>query len=229
MSLLFLQGAALGFAAAVQPGPFMAYLVNQTLTLGFRKTWMTAFAPLISDGPIIAIAILVLVQMPAWLQRGLNLLGGLFILYLAWNGYQQWRNFVSPDAAPLPSGRQNILKAAMMNALSPMPYIYWSLVTGPILISGWKQSPLAGLSFLAAFYLVMIASLLAIMVIFGAAKGLGKQVSRVLLGISVLALALYGLLQLWQAFQGIPISSGFSEIVLNQPVIFVNLVKFVIQ
>ena len=222
MSLLFLQGAALGFAAAVQPGPFMAYLVNQTLTLGFRKTWMTAFAPLISDGPIIAIAILVLVQMPSWLQRALNLLGGFFILYLAWNAFQQWRNFVSPDAAPLSSGHQTILKAAMMNALSPMPYLYWSLVTGPILISGWKQSPLEGLSFLAAFYLVMIASLLVILAIFGAAKGLGQQVSRILLGISVLALALFGLLQLWQAFQGMPASAGGNGVGLHLPGWFAN-------
>lgn len=222
MSLFILQGAALGFAAAVQPGPFIAYLVNQTLTLGFRKTWMTAFAPLISDGPIIAIAILVLVQMPSWLQRALNLLGGLFILYLAWNAFQQWRSFVSPDATPLPSGHQNILKAAMMNALSPMPYIYWSLVTGPILISGWKQSPLDGLSFLAAFYLVMIASLLGILALFGAAKGLGQQVSRFLLGISVLALALFGLLQLWQAFQGMPASAGGNEVGLHLPGWFAN-------
>ena len=57
----------------------MAYLITQTLAHGFRKTWMAAFAPLVSDGPIIALALLVLVQMPPWLQRGLNLVSGAFI------------------------------------------------------------------------------------------------------------------------------------------------------
>ena len=196
MIIYLLQGLALGFAAAVQPGPFMAYLVNQTLTLGFRKTWMTAFAPLISDGPIITLALLVLVQMPPWLQRGLNLASGLFILYLAWNALQQWRNFVSPGQAVAPTGRQSIFKAALMNALSPMPYIYWSLVTGPILIAGWHETPVNGLVFISTFYLVMIGGLLAILALFSAARSLGSQVSRALLGISVLALAGFGIMQL---------------------------------
>lgn len=202
MSIYLLQGLALGFAAAVQPGPFMAYLVNQTLTLGFRKTWMAAFAPLISDGPIITLALLVLVQMPAWLQRSLNLASGIFILYLAWSAFRQWRSFISPEQIVAPTGRQSIFKAAMMNALSPMPYIYWSLVTGPILIAGWRESPADGLVFISTFYLVMICGLLAILALFSAARSLGSQVSRILLGVSVLALAGFGVLQLLRGVMG---------------------------
>lgn len=198
MSIYLLQGLALGFAAAVQPGPFMAYLITQTLAHGFRKTWMAAFAPLVSDGPIITLALLVLVQMPAWLQSGLNLASGVFILYLAWGALRQWRNFTALESGPVPAGRQSVLKAAMMNALSPMPYIYWSLVTGPILIAGWRESPAYGLVFMLAFYAVLIGGLLAILALFSAARNLGNQVSRALLGISVLALAVFGLFQLWR-------------------------------
>ena len=179
----------------------MAYLITQTLSLGFRKTWLAAFAPLISDGPIILLALLVLTQMPAWLQRGLNLVSGVFILFLAWNAYQNWRNFTAPENMGAPSGQQNIFKAALMNALSPMPYIYWSLVTGPILIAGWRVSPAYGLAFLGAFYLMLVVGLLAILALFSTARKLGSQVSRLLLGISVLALAVFGLLQLWRGFQ----------------------------
>ncbi len=200
MDVYLLQGLALGFAAAVQPGPFMAYLITQTLNLGFRKTWLAAFAPLISDGPIIALALLVLTRMPAWLQRGLNLVSGLFILYLAWNAFQNWRRPSSTDLPTASMRQQSIFKAALMNALSPMPYIYWSLVTGPILIAGWRASLAFGLAFLGAFYLMLIGGLLAILALFGTARSLGSQVSRILLGISVLALAIFGLLQLWRAF-----------------------------
>lgn len=198
MSIFLLQGLALGFAAVVQPGPFMAYLIAQTLNLGFRKTWLAAFAPLISDGPIIALALLVLTRMPAWLQRGLNLVSGLFILYLAWKAYQNWRSFVSPEVSTASTEKQSIFKAALMNALSPMPYIYWSLVTGPILIAGWRVSPAYGMAFLGAFYVMLIGGLLAILALFGTARRLGSQVSRFLLGVSVLALAIFGVLQLWR-------------------------------
>ena len=202
MSIYLLQGLALGFAATVQPGPFMAYLISQTLAHGFRKTWMAAFAPLVSDGPIITLALLVLVQMPAWLQRGLNIASGVFILYLAWDAFRQWRNFSALETRQVPAGRQSVLKAAMMNALNPMPYIYWSLVTGPILIAGWRESPAHGLAFIIAFYAVMICGLLAILAIFSATRNLGNRVSRALLGISMLALAVFGLFQLWRGILG---------------------------
>jgi len=198
MNIYLLQGLALGFAAMAQPGPFMAYLITQTITQGFRKTWAIAFAPLISDGPIIALALLVLVQMPAWLQRSLNLASGIFILYLAWGSYQQWRDFTALESTEASNGGKSILKAATMNLLNPMPYIYWGLVSGPILVTGWRQSPAFGLAFIGSFYTILICGLLVILAIFSAARNLGNQVSRVLLGISVLALGGFGLFQIWR-------------------------------
>jgi threonine/homoserine/homoserine lactone efflux protein len=195
-----LQGLTLGFAAAVQPGPFMAYLISQTLSHGFRRAWLAAFGPLLSDGPIILLALLVLSQLPDWLQRGLNLAGGMFILYLAWGAFQRWRTFSSPVQLPPASASQSVVRAALMNALSPMPYIYWSLVTGPILLTGWQASPSYGIGFLIAFYVVMISGFLVIMAVFNAARQLGDRISRALLGISALALGIFGLFQLARGF-----------------------------
>ena len=48
-----IQGIGYGFAAAVQPGPFQTYVIAQTLNSAWRNTLPAAFAPLISDGPII--------------------------------------------------------------------------------------------------------------------------------------------------------------------------------
>jgi threonine/homoserine/homoserine lactone efflux protein len=180
----------------------MAYLLSQTLAHGFRKTWMAAFAPLISDGPIIALALLVLTQMPVWMKRGLNFASGVFILYLAWGAYRQWRNFTSLDAGAAPNGQRNVIQAAMMNALSPMPYIYWSLVTGPILVAGWQESPSYGMTFIIAFYFVMICGFLLMMALFSAARNLGNKVNRILLGVSTFALAGFGLFQLWRSLTG---------------------------
>jgi len=196
-----LQGLALGLAAAVQPGPFMTYLISQTLSRGFRRAWVAALAPLLSDGPIIAFSLLVLSQLPGWLQQALNLAGGLFILYLAWGAYRQWRQFSSVTGSP-PPGARNLFQAALINAVSPMPYIYWSLVTGPILIAGWRESPSYGIGFIVAFYVVMLGGFLSLMAVFEVARGLGERISRALLGLAALALAVFGLFQLWRGLLG---------------------------
>ncbi len=85
----------------------------------------------------------------------------------------------------------------MMNALNPNPYIFWTLVTGPILLSGWRQSPILGVGFLAAFYLTMIAGLAAVILIFGFAQRFGAKFNRMMLGISAIALFCFGVYQLW--------------------------------
>ena len=81
-------------------------------------------------------------------------------------------------------------------ALSPGPYIYWTLITGPILIKGWRETPLNGIGFLAGFYLTMISSLVGIILVFSLASRLGTKFNRAMLGISALALLGFGMYQL---------------------------------
>jgi threonine/homoserine/homoserine lactone efflux protein len=123
--------------------------------------------------------------------------GGLFLLYLAYGSYQSWRAFhlAIPDQES--GNQQSVLKAALINLLSPGPYIFWSLVTGPILVTGWRETPVYGLSFVVAFYATMILSLSTIILAFGFARQLGPKVNRILLGASAIALFCFGLIQLW--------------------------------
>jgi len=192
-----LQGVGFGLAAASQPGPFQIYLISQTLTRGWKRTLPAALAPLISDGPIILLCVLVLSQVPKWMRRGLYIAGGLFILYLAYGAYRSWENFNQSIPAPESGTQQSVLKAAMMNVLNPNPYIFWTLVTGPILLSGWRESPINGIGFLTSFYLTMIAGLMAIIFIFGTVQRLGPKFNRVMLGVSAIALFCFGIYQLW--------------------------------
>ena len=69
MWLYIVQGIGYGLAAAAQPGPFQTYLISQTLVKGWKRTLPAALAPLLSDGPIIALCLLVLSQVPIWFQR----------------------------------------------------------------------------------------------------------------------------------------------------------------
>ncbi len=200
MWLYVLQGVGLGFSAAVLPGPCLAYLISQTLERGWRRALPAAFAPLISDGPIITLCLLVLSQVPGWFERFLHFAGGTFILYLAYGAYKAWRNFDLKLPSTDPGARGSAFEAALMNALSPGPYIYWSLVTGPILLRGWRETPVNGVGFLAGFYATIVLSLIAIILVFSLARELGPKVNRALLGVSALALSGFGLYQLWLGF-----------------------------
>jgi len=198
MWLYLLQGVGYGLAAASQPGPFQTYLISQSLTRGWKQTLPAALAPLVSDGPIILICVLVLSQVPVWMQRILYIAGGLFILYLAYGAFKSWRNFNSQFQSVDSAEKQSVLKAALMNALGPGPYIYWTLVTGPILLKGWRETPLNGISFLAGFYITMIMSLTIVIMVFGIAEKFGPEINRTLLGVSAIALFCFGVYQLWQ-------------------------------
>jgi threonine/homoserine/homoserine lactone efflux protein len=200
--LYLIQGIGYGFAAAVQPGPFQTYIICQTLNSGWRRTLPAVFAPLVSDGPIIILVVLVLSQVPDWFQRFLYVAGGLFILFLAFNAFRGWHNFDPEGGGVSQSGGQGLFKATMMNVLSPGPYIFWSLVTGPILLAGWRQAPTNGLGLLFGFYLAMILSLGGIIAVFSTARQLGPMVTRTLLGISAVALFGFGLFQLWRGLWG---------------------------
>lgn len=201
MWLYLLQGLGFGLAAASQPGPFQTYLISQSLTRGWKRTLVAALAPLVSDGPIILLCVLVLSQVPDWFQRFLYIAGGLFILYLAYGAFKAWRGF--DVNAPRPESKiDGLPKAAMVNVLSPGPYMFWTLVTGPVLLRGWREMPAHGVGFLAGFYIAMIGTLLAIIVAFGSAANLGPKVNRALLGVSSVALFGFGLYQLWRGVVG---------------------------
>ena len=202
MWFYIVQGIGYGFAAAVQPGPFQTYLISQTLSKGWKRTLPTALAPLLSDGPIITLCLLVLSQVPTWLQRFLYIAGGLFILSLSYGAYRSWKNFDLNNSSTESSTHQSVLKAALVNMLNPNPYIYWTLVTGPILLTGWRETPANGMGFLAGFYISILLSLSAIILVFGTARQFGPKVNRALLGISAIALFCFSLYQLWQGITG---------------------------
>ncbi len=199
MLVTIIQGIGYGFTGAVQPGPFQTYLISQSLQCGWRKTLYAALAPLISDGPIIVLAMLLLTRLPVGWERVLYIVGGAFVLTLAWGAFGSWRDFDLAEPA-IHSGMvgQGILKAALMNVLSPGPYLFWGLVTGPILLSAWRESPAHAAGFLIGFYGTMVISLAALIVLFSTARRLGPRVTRAMVGISAVTLICFGVYQIWQ-------------------------------
>ena len=191
------QGIGYGFAAAAQPGAFQTFVISQTLTNGWRSTLPAALAPLISDGPIVVLMVVILSRLPEWGRTLLTVGGGLFILYLARGAYVAWRRLDEGTIAVAGTGSDSLVKAAMMNLLSPGPYLFWGLVAGPVLVRAWSQNPASGVAFLVGFYMAMIVTLAGLILLFGAARQIGPRVTRAMLGISAIVLAGFGVVQLW--------------------------------
>ncbi len=192
-----IQGVTYGFAAAVTPGPLSMYLISQTLRLGWRRALPVAFSPLVSDGPIAFLIVAALSRVPAGMVIYLRVLGGIFILYLAFGTWKAYRHFNSSKSIEMGSGSSSLLKAATINWLNPNPYIGWSLILGPILLSGWRETPSNGIALLAGFYLTIIAAMIGMILLFAAAGTLGLKTRRTLIALSSVALACFGLYQLW--------------------------------
>ena len=197
MIVYLLQGITLGFAAAVSPGPFQAYLISHTLSSGWRRTAPAAFAPLLSDGPIILLVLFTLSQMPAWLPQTLHVIGGFYLLYLAAGTLKTWRAAGENQGGENVRSDYGVMKAVFVNLLNPNPYLSWTLVMGPLLMKSWHEAPLNGIALLGAFYGTMIGGTLAILLLFAYARNLGPRVSHTLIGLSGLALGCLGLVQIW--------------------------------
>lgn len=194
-----ISGALLGLSAVASPGPFQAYLISQTLKNSWKRTLPAALAPLISDGPIIVLVLLGLTRLPEQFLLYIQIAGGLLLIYFAWRTYEAFRRFDFETVAARQSSSQNLFEAALVNALSPGPWIFWSLMAGPILLEGWRLSPAFGGAYLLGFYGAMITGLVAFIMLLGTARQLGAKFTRVLLGISALILLFFGLYQLYKS------------------------------
>jgi threonine/homoserine/homoserine lactone efflux protein len=190
-------GGSLAFAAAVQPGPFQAYLFNRATSIGWKKTLPAALAPLLSDGPIAVLALIVLGRLTPAMQSGLRTAGGLLLLYLAWNAYRLRKSGGRDSLTKNNKAPRTLIEAALVNLLNPNPYIGWALILGPVAVTAWREAPGLGVAVVAAFYTTMIAMLAVLIVLFGGARLLGPGGRRALNWISVVILAALGVYQLW--------------------------------
>lgn len=203
MLLYLLQGLTLGISAAATPGPFQAFLLSRSAQRGWRRTLPAAFSPLLSDGPIIALTVLLLSTIPAGLLDGLRLAGGLFLLYLAKNAYRAAQQALTGMEVVQHAPTGSLLQAAVINILNPNPYIFWSLIGGPVLLECWRKGLPYCLSFLGGIYGALIGGCACLIILFATASRLGRRFNQALLYFSSFALALFAAFQLATALSSL--------------------------
>ena len=192
-----LQGAALGLSASATPGPLQAFLISRAMLHGWKRTLPATLAPVLSDGPIVALVLFALTRLPPDFIRFLRIAGGLYILYLAWRTYQSFRSF-SSDAPAAQDTHRSLLQAMGINLLNPNPYIFWSLAAGPAVLQGWAIHPALALAFIVGFYGIFVLSSALLVILFSTARALGPRAIRLLLAVSAVALLAFALYQIYQ-------------------------------
>ena len=151
-----LLGLSLGFGAGISPGPLLTLVMTTTLQRGLLAGIRVALSPLVTDAPIILLCVLVLSGLPPSFHGIISLIGGLFVMYLGVDGLGEARHATLEIKAAPNSGARDLLRGAMVNALSPHPWIFWLGVGAIKVTDAWKQSPMNAFAFLFGFFSLLI-------------------------------------------------------------------------
>jgi len=185
-------GVILGLSAGLSPGPLLALIISQTIKHGTREGAKVAIAPLITDFPIIILSTFVLARLSGY-QSILGLVsitGGLFLSYLS---YESIRT-VGFKATIVEAEPQSLSRGAIVNALSPHPYLFWITVGAPTILKGWTESPLLAVAFVASFFWCLVGSKVVLAVLAGKSRRflIGKSYIYIMriLGLALFAFAL---------------------------------------
>ena len=199
MIAYFIQGFILGFPASAAPGPMQAFLFSQTLKNGWRRSLPLSLAPLLSDIPIVLLIVFLLSNLPPWAVSGLRIVGGVFLIYLAWGAFRSGQAFTQDEPVGEAEER-GLLKASLVNLLNPNPYIFWGSIGGPILLDALRSSAAEAASFILGMYLTLCGGFALFILFFGAlgnASSGSGNLRRWLAYVSAVLLFGFGLYQLW--------------------------------
>ena len=190
---LLIAGITLGLYSGLSPGPLLILLISQTLKHGYREGVKVAFSPLITDLPIIAVSLIFLSFVAGYspILGIISILGGLFLLYMAYESFKT-RGITGDIEVEEP---KSLKKGITVNFLNPSPYLFWITVGGPLIISAYTGSILAPLMFIIGFYALLVGSKIVLAFATGKSREFitGKPYLHIMriLGIVLVLFALY--------------------------------------
>ncbi len=159
---------ALGLYAGFSPGPLLALVISQTVKHGSKEGVKVAFAPLLTDFPILFVSTFLLIRLSDYkvILGVVSMLGALFLVYLAYASLKTRGVEINMDQE-VP---HSFLKGAMVNALSPNPYVFWITIGAPTIIKGFVESDAAPLLFVGSFLGCLVGSKCFVAIIAGKSR-----------------------------------------------------------
>lgn len=130
-----LAALTFGLIAGLKPGPLGIFIIDHTLRNGPVNGFRASLAPFITDGPIIALALLLSLGMreQEFLISLISIAGGIYIAYLAVKILKTKKEIVL-DATS--SGTSGLFTSVKINLLNPSPYLFWLTIGGSYIASG---------------------------------------------------------------------------------------------
>jgi threonine/homoserine/homoserine lactone efflux protein len=192
MDFFLSAGIVLGLSAGFSPGPLTTLVISQALQHGAKEGLKVALVPGITDLPIILVSVYALTRLSNfhWVLGLISIVGGLFLVYLA------YLSFVADkiDADPGTTEPRSLGKGTLVNLFNPSPYVFWLTVGAPTVVAAWTQSPARAACFLAGFYACLIGAKMSLAVVAARSRRLltGRVYGYVMrvLGVLLLVLAL---------------------------------------
>jgi len=149
-------GILLGLSAGLAPGPLLTLVISQTLKHGAKEGLKVALAPLVTDLPIILVALFVLTRLAKsnLILGVISFLGSLFIWYLSYESLKTKPLQIEVDD----KDAKSLKKGALANALNPHPYLFWCSVGAPTMVKAQGASNFGALAFLGSFYFLLVGT-----------------------------------------------------------------------
>jgi threonine/homoserine/homoserine lactone efflux protein len=168
MIAFLISGIILGFSAGVAPGPLLALIIAETLQHNLRAGVKVAFAPIITDVPIVILTLLIIAKLShfQFALGVISIFGSCFISYL---GFQSIRS-TGANITIEKVKEQSLQKGILVNFLSPHPYLFWLTVGAPMTLRAMDHAVLAAAAFIGSFYILLVGSKIAIAIIVGKSR-----------------------------------------------------------
>jgi len=187
-------GMVLGVSAGFSPGPLFALVLSHSIRHGVREGIKVAAAPLLTDLPIILACTFVLSRFAGYkeLLGAVSLAGSAVVAHMAYETFRAKRQEPSPSDV----GPQSLMRGAIVNALSPHPYLFWLTVGAPMILKGWKTGPAAAVLFVVGFTGCLVGAKVALAVLAGRSSHLldGKRYEYTMRALGLLLLLFAGFL-----------------------------------
>ncbi len=171
-----LTGLSIGLASGIAPGPLTILAIAATLRRGRGAGVKIAIAPLLSDTLIIIAAFTVVSRLPVSVITWLGLAGGIVVAIF---GVEILRAARSADPDSLVGTAESdrlrfsvplVLQGFLTNLLNPAPWIFWITAGSALLVTTWRSSPRDAVVFLVAFYVTLVGSKIALVLLVGATR-----------------------------------------------------------
>ena len=157
-----LLGLGVGLGAGISPGPLMALVITSTLERGFGAGMRVAAAPIITDLPIVVLCLWLVSSLPERFLYVLTLLGGAFVVYLGLATIARSRRQEKFSTEAGEASSRDLWHGALVNVLSPHPWLFWLMVGGPVCVSLWRESSAASVLWVTGFYTGLIGAKMAL-------------------------------------------------------------------